>query len=145
MLIIFILIDFWLDRKMVLKSGCAQKNKNLFDRFWEMAWRFQATFLLRSKDDGRTMSENYFGVFPQCDRMARLFFYNIWQFTKMKNCPIAKFVAKFDWQCCQILNKPSKNSPRLAKVAKFSQICGQSDKHLTIIIYNSRVVIWANM
>ena len=83
--------------------------------------------------------------FQQCDRMARLFFYNIWQFTKMKNCPIAKFVAKFDWQCCQILNKPSKNSPRLAKVAKFSQICGQSDKHLTIIIYNSRVVIWANM
>ena len=56
-------------------------------------------------------------AYHQCDQIVILFF-NIWQFTKIKICTIGKCLAKFGWKCCQILNKPSKSSPRFLKCSQ---------------------------
>ena len=68
------------------------------------------------------------GSCNQCDQMAILLF-NLWPFTAMTICPIAKN-ANVGSKVCQIINEPSKKLPKdfynFAKVAKFRQIWQQT-------------------
>ena len=57
----------------------------------------------------------------QCDQMVILFV-NIWQFTIMKICAIAKCLTKFGWKCFLTLSKPLKSLPRLLKFSQSGEI-----------------------